>query len=795
MSYTENSINVAGNLQDKDIPLNWRKIIYLFLSNWYWFLITVSLAVTVSYVKIRYTLPNFSVSATLLIEEEEGPSDLLSEIRSVRRIRRNIEMTNELAKLNAFSLHRQTIDSLNWDIFWTGHGRVAKIKPLYYNSPYLIDVDSGSNSWYINMPFYVDDIKGDKIKFYNKEDIDTILELDVWNVLKGWKFRIKNSPYDRGYASYSFVIYDPNSLAKQFRRKLNYQIDETAGTVITLSSEGPAISREIDYINTLCKCFITSGLERKNLIAVNSIEFIDQQIEIIQDSLSNTEQQLLSYRVQNSVVDLSREGQFAYEKLKEFYERKTTIKLKQNYYGYLTEYIESKLDPQAIIAPTLLDADDQLLIEQVRKLQLIYDEREQLAFSVDDNNPAIIHINSRIESTRQKLLEIINSLRYNNELGRKQIDAEEKQIEAELLRLPVSEQELISFQRKYDVNNQFYTFLLQKRAEAGIKKAATVSNVRILDEASSFTAEPVGTKSSFIYLISFILGLIIPASIIMLADNLDNRIKDRADIENHTNIPILGVVSHDVTGKEIPVYHKKDSALAESFRHIRTNLQFLCWDDSKKIIMISSTISGEGKTFIATNLAAILAMNNKRILLTGFDLRRPSLHKIFNITNDKGISTYLAGGCELKDIIFPTFIEGMDVIIAGPIPPNPAELIETNRTTKLFADVKKKYDYIIIDTPPSALVTDSLLISKHADINIFVIRQNYSGKPVLELINNLKEKRDLELSLLVNDIKESKLFGYRYYYGYGYEYGYGYSYQYKSGYNYYDTRDSKTNNT
>ncbi|MFC2080828.1 polysaccharide biosynthesis tyrosine autokinase [Bacteroidota bacterium] len=766
-------------------PVNWRKYLYLFLTNWYWFLITIFIALSIAYLKNRYTLPNYRATATLLIEEEGGTSDLLGEIKSVQKRRRNTDLSNEVSKLKAFSLHRRTIDSLGWDVFWTGHGRVAMERPIYYFPPFSIETDTSSSSWFSNQVLFIDRQDKQSIRIYNKNGIDTILLLNQWNNISEWKFRISENKFSTNYASYSFIIYDPNTLTKRFMSKVSYDASEQRGTVITISSQGSVVDREIEYINTLCENYINTGLERKRLIANNSLEFIESQISIIQDSLRRTEQQLLTFRLNKNVIDLSKEGEQAYSKLQQFYNNKTQLKLKRNYYEYVKKYIENKRDPLAIIAPILAEANDQMFVDQVQNLQELYEQRELLSFAAVPENPGLIQVNSRIEAARLKLMEIIDALISNNELAWQQIDIEEKEIENQLLKLPVSEQELLNIQRKYDVINQFYTFLLEKRAEAGIQRASTVSNVRILDKALPYTTSTTGTKKSVIFLTALLLGLLLPGGIIVLADALDSRIKDRRDIEDNTDLPILGVVAHNNTEDQIPVHASPGSAFAESFRHLRTNLQYILREPEQKVIMITSTISGEGKTFIALNLSAILAMNNKKVLVAGFDLRRPSLHKVFNIDNKNGISNYLAGICEIKDIIHHTNIDGLDVMIAGPTPPNPAELIETRRMKELINESLKNYDYIIIDTPPVALVTDALLISKYSNANIFVVRQNYSHTGEFELINNLSDKKLSEISLLVNDIREARPLGYRYYYGYGFGYGYSYNYQYRYGYKYY----------
>jgi len=764
-----------------DKPVNWRKYMFLFFSNWYWFFITVFIAITIAYLKNRYTIPSYKTTATLLIEEDEETSDFLNEIKSVNRRRRTTDLANEMAKLNAFSLHRRTMDSLGWNIFWTGHGRLAMKRPLYNNPPYHIEIDPASAVWYRDRPFYIDPDGENEVRFYNKNGIDTVLSLNNWNKIHGWRFKIKRSEYIPVYSSYSFVYYSPNTLAQLYRSRIISEADEEKSKIIRVNSQGSVASIEIEYINALCNNYIFSGLERKRRIAENTLEFIEDQILIIENSLHQIEKQLLTFRLDENVVDLSREGQMAYDKLQNFYNHKTQLTLKKNYYLYLKDYINKKRDPQAIISPTLVEINDQLLIDQVRSLQQLYEEREQLEFSASLENPGVAQINSRIQTVRLKILDILNGLIHSNELAWDQIDVEEKSVEEQLLQLPVSEQELLNIQRKHDVNNQFYKFLLEKRAEAGIKLASTVSNIRILDKASLFNTAVVGTKKSILYLFALLIGLIIPGGIIYLADSLDTRIKDRTDIEENTDIPILGIVSHDASRSHIPVNDKRGSAFAESFRHIRTNLNYVLRDPSQKVIMVTSTISGEGKTFIALNLATILALNDKKVLLAGFDLRRPSLHKIFNLDNSEGISTYLSKQSKLEDAIYSSNVPGLDILIAGPVPPNPAELIETDLMKNMINTISDIYDFVVIDTPPMALVTDAQLISKYTHATIYVIRQNFSPKGVLEHINNYKVKQTSEMSLLVNDIKESTAFGYRYYYGYDYSY----NYYYKYGDNYY----------
>ncbi len=777
----------------EDRPINWRKLLFYLFKNSYWFLITIFISIFIIYIKNRYALPEYRVSATVMIAEDQDANNFLNEFRAVRRRRLQSDLTNEVAKLKSFNIAKRSVDSLGWEVSWTAYGRVAMVRPLYKFNDLVIEIDSASKSWFVNRLFYIDPLSDERFVFHNKNGIDTIYHFNRWVNYGEKAFRIIKNDKNLGYASYSFVYNDPSTLARQYRNKLEVTFDDEEGTIMNLSVRGKVARQEIDYLNTFCEIYIQQDQEYRQQTAENRLNFINEQITIILDSLNKTENQLLKYRISENVVDLSREGEIAYTKLHRFYDQKTDLKLRKSYYEYLIDYIENRQDPKAIILPVMVNVEDQLLSQEVSTLQNLYARREQLAFAAEVENPGVIQVNAQIQSARSKILEILQGLLLNNELSMSQIELEEKLIEEKLLTLPLSEQELINIQRKYDVNNNYYTFLLQKRAEAGIQKVSTISNIRVIDTAEQ-NITVLGERKLLNYVIAFILGIGFPGIIIILINYLDPRIKDKIDIENKTKAPLLGVISHNDIKAPIPVFNKPNASFTEAFRHIRTNLQYILREPDQNVIMITSTVAGEGKTFIAVNLAAILAMNFKKVLLLGLDLRRPSLHKIFNIDNSEGISTYLVDKSDFNDILYKSEVEGLDILPAGPSPPNPAELVLTKKMKDLIDQAKKDYDYIVIDTPPVALVTDALIISQYSSANIFVVRQNFSHKEVLHLINKYYEDNKItNISLLVNDIRYSRSLGYSYYYGYGYEYGYGYGYGYsKYGNKYYSDEKEKS---
>ena len=760
------------NFQEEK-SINWRKYSFLFLRNWYWFMITGGIALGIAFFKNRYTIPRYQATATLIIQDEGNEQNILGGLRSIRYLRRQTDMANEKAKLSSFALINRAVDSLNQEVFWTAHGRI-RIKHLYSCPRYELSILSDSLKWLEGKEWFIDDINDTSFRFYKEEFIDTILPLGSVIKLGDSQFSL-NLKGGGGHKTYSFVINDPVVLARQYRQKLNVISDEREGTIITLRSEGLVGEREVNFLNVLSQTYIMTELERKQMIAENTFVFIDDQIDLILDSLHESEDQLLRFRISNNVINLSREGEIAYERLQRFHEQRTQLKLKENYYAYLKEYIEKRNDPQTIIAPTLADARDQILIAAVTNLQELYEERENLDYSAMENNPGLEYINDRIKSARLRIMEIIKGLIENNELTLEQLKTEEEAIIIQLKTLPLNEQQLLNISRKYDLYNQFYTYLLQKRAESGIQKASAISNARILDPARFDQVVQVGSKGMNVLLIALVLGLMMPAIVLLLYTLLDNKIRERDDIVNNSDIPIIGTIGHSLDASILPTKAVQNSAYTESLRRIRSNLAFALKEDGQKVIMVTSSISGEGKTFTAANLANIIALNNQRVLLVGCDLRKPALHRIFKTDNNVGITDYIIGEKELNEIIFPTEIDNLFLIPAGTIPPNPAELLETDRMKALLTQVKKEYKYVIIDTPPIALVADALSIAPLSDLTLYLVRQNYSQKSVLEFTNALKNEEKLPKPyLLINDIQPSRSMGLYYYYGYGKAYNYGY---------------------
>src|ERR1035437_227592 len=778
--------------QPDDESINIKRYLSLFISNWYWFAISLFVANTIVYGINRYSEKIFTVSSTLLIKDEQngGGLSLAENIMPGSKIfnsKQNLD--NEIGILKSFRLNKRVIDSLpEFRIVYFGVGRRNIIESRLYNrSPIQVKTEAINNQ-----PQVV------KINVKIISPTTYILEtIGEYKVEKEKKFGEKYNDYGFNFIinlrdpenfildpkesnKYYFYFISSEETANNYRSKLSVTPITKEATMVYLSSSGFVPEQEVDYLNKLMELYISQGLESKNQTADSTIKFINRQLSLISDSLKEAEVNLQNFRLENKLVNLSMEGNLIQNRLEQIENEKTTLDLQQEYYQYLKEYLDSKNESGDIVSPHIMGVTDQTLGRLVPELAILQQKKKQLSMNLSEDLPAVNLIEENIINARKTLSENVASNIVNLKHSIDGVDKRIEQVTQEIRKLPITERKMINIQRKFDINNTVYTYLLEKRAEAGIARASNVSDNKIIDEAEIFNSAQIRPKTKGNNLKAFILGLFIPGFLISLLYYFNNRIIDNGDITKRTNVPIIGYISHNDNIKEIPVIVNPGSALSESFRSIRTSLRYFIKETQTPVIAITSTISSEGKTFISINLAAVTALLGKRVLLIGLDLRKPRIHKILGIDNSEGMSTYLSGHCDYNEVIKETSISNLYYATSGPVPPNPAELIDDKRMNTFIEMAKREFDYIIIDTPPIAVVTDTLLLSGFVDINIFVVRQRYSSKNTLELIQELYQAEKLKnMGIIINDIS---LTGY---YGYGLRYGYYKGYGYSYGKNYY----------
>lgn len=773
-----------------------REIIRKYASFWPWFLVSAFLCLSIAFVNNYSTIPIYQVKTSILVQQEKSMLDeRFSTLSSLGTENSSFQISNQVGILKSFSLAKRAIQRLNFRVSYYGKSNF-NYRELYKSSPFLVLLDS-AGSFPINIPVYVEITSPKDYEITAEADNGILYNFRSSTVTgsysnlklhqKGSIFKAFKSPYItfklapntqsdlRNYVGekFYFIVNDDNTLARNFR---NIDVkDEKSSSILTISIQGSNILKSADYLNSLTQVYLEKGLEKKNQIAENTIRFIDSQLGNVGDSLYFSEKTLQDYRSSHNLVDVDLQVQQVFNSLENLKTQRAEIVVKIKYYDYLKEHLSESVDAKDLIAPSSLGIEDLVLNNLITELINQYGERAELVMNSKRDNPYLTLNEGRIKDLQKSLMRNLENLTYAAKISLQDLDKRINEISATGNKLPEAQRNLIGFERKFKLNDALYTYLLTKRSETQISKASYLPDNEVIDAASPDEYIKVYPNTQRNYLIALILGLGLPMLILFLIDYFNNKIKGDEDIEKLTHFPILG---HIIRSKELEktvVVDHPMSLTAESIRAIRTNFQFVANEKVKNTILLTSSVKGEGKSFTSLNIALSLGLNNKKTILINFDLRRPKLHDYLNLTSEKGLSAYLSGNASLEEVIIPTGYDNVDVILAGVIPPNPMELIANDQTRDMFDELKKTYDYILIDSPPVGVVADAYLLIKYADVNIFITRQNYTLKKVFGQLMQSFEKRGISnVNIVLNDIRLDKRMGYYYSYGYVYNYGYGY---------------------
>jgi tyrosine-protein kinase Etk/Wzc len=769
------------NIEEEEEDFNIKAFLFTYLRFWYVYLIALSIGFSCAYFYNWYAKPVYNVSTKILIKDDKstsiGTQELLKDL-DVYNVNKNIE--NEIEILKSRKILKKTLQQLEVDVLYYLVGNVKKSQ-IYKDSPFKINHDS-LNFYAYNNWFYVTVIDENKYKLnfsieqtgesYSNEHLfgeKIYLSAGIFTLSKRAHFDAKLFE-DGAYEKRDFRLKFNNirNNVEFYRAKLSIEQPGKNSSVIVLGIEEQIPQRGMDFLNTLVQVYLENDILEKNKIASSTANFIENQLVTISRELKQIEVERQDFKIEKGITDVSAESQMILENVKTKDRELSNFNLQLSFIDYLQEYVKEN-NSLADVAPSSLGVNDPLLIKLIGQITDLEIEKQQIGLEKKGENSALTSVNQRIEYTRKKLLQNIESIK-NGLTASKQVSKKSLSVlEGELRSIPKTERELVSIEREYRVKESLYLYLLQKEAETSLALAASVSDNRIIEEARS-TPYPIRPIPKKTYSLALLLSLLIPTGLIFLKEQLNDTVRDKKTIEKITKIPVLGVVGLSKETSALVVSEKPKSLIAESFRSIRTNLKYFAADEEHKVILITSSVGSEGKTYTAMNLSAIIAASGKKTVLLGLDLRKPKIVGDFGISNDKGVSSFLIGAEKLDTIVQKTGVEKLDIIPSGPIPPNPSELIMNPKMDELITLLKKKYDTIIIDSPPIGLVTDALLLNKHADTLIFVVRQNVTKKDHLAHIAQLyKEGKLKNASILFNAVKAGGSA-----YGYGYGYGYGY---------------------
>ncbi len=798
--------------ETEDEKIDIQQLLFKYIIHWPWFVGAVLVCLIGAWIYLRMATPVYNISATVLIKDDKkggntGSMVGLEELGLSGLISSSQNIDNELEVLRSKTLVKEVINLLNLYVSYTDEDGFPS-KNMYKTSPVLVsltpqEAEKLTDPMVVEMALYgeggleVNVTVGDKEYQKLFEKLPAVFPMDEGTLAFFQSPDSLSLKKDTMEASSNIrhitaKIKSPMKVARAYCENLKIEPTSKTTSVAVISLKNSSLQRGQDFINQLLEMYNRNTNNDKNEIAQKTAEFIDERINIISKELGSTEANLENFKRNAGIIDLTSEAQIAltgnaeYEKKR--VENRTQISLIED----LRKYIRGN---EYEVLPGNIGLQDPGLVATIERYNEMLVERKRLLRTSTENNPTIINLDTSIRAMKSNVQATLDGSLKGLLITKADLEREASRFSRRISDAPGQERQFVSIARQQEIKAGLYLMLLQKREENAIALAATANNAKIIDEAIADDI-PVSPKRRMIYLIALVLGIGIPVGIIYLIGLTKFKLEGRADVEKLTTIPIVGDIplTDEKNEKDgsIAVFENQNNLMSETFRNIRTNLQFMLQND-KKVILVTSTVSGEGKSFISANLAISLSLLGKKVVIVGLDIRKPGLNKVFRLsTKEKGITLYLANPeTDLMSLVQPSDInQNLYILPGGTVPPNPTELLARDGLDKAIEILKKSFDYVVLDTAPVGMVTDTLLIGRVADLSVYVCRADYTHKVEYTLINELAEEKKLpNLCTVINgvDLKRRK-YGYYYgygkygkYYGYGKRYGYGYGYGQEKG--------------
>ena len=778
---------------------DFKTFLFKILSFWYLFVISIIIGLGIAYYVSQRTIPIYEMSSLITIKEDQNP--LFTNSNTSLTFNwggQSNKMGSTVMTLKTRTHNEKVVKYLQLYLKYLKDGEYQK-EDAYSKVPFEIEVKENAfqlqgetmqiiliDDKYFEISFEIED-EPNSVKYYNYanenykyETFETGKHIDTFEIGKpivskyftGQLNRIDSKINESQKFYIQFL--DFNTVVKQYQN-INVEPQEQGGSVITLELIGENKNKLVDFLNATTRILSKSQLDQKNLFATNTIKFIDSTLNEKATELEAFENQLNTYKLENDIIDLDTETQQLKDKLIKLDIEKKDLNQQIEYLNTLNTYLNNRNTYEDPPAPSMVGISEGSLVEGVRKIVELSLERSKYQYAAKPDLPKFKDIDRQINATKSVLMENITSSKSNLLKEIEVVEAELREAEREVRKLPKNQQGLLKIERRFDMSQQTYNLFLSKRNEAKLIKASNVSDIQIIDEAKDVGEPKIGPNNKLNYVLAAFFGFGLPLVFVFFTVLLDNKIKSPKDIENLTDLPLVGVVGKSKIKNEKAVLEQPHSVVSESFRGLRTSLQFVFKNkdiQGTKTILVTSSISGEGKTFNAINLASVMALSGKKTILVGLDLRKPKIHNNFDIDKDSGVSNFLSGQLDYKKAIQKTSYDNFDIMTSGVIPPNPSELLIDGLMDDLMARLQSEYDFIILDTPPIGLVSDALNLMKYADATLYIVRQNFTKKGMLSLINQKVQKGEVKnVNLVLNYFKSKNQYGYAYNYGYGYGYG------------------------
>jgi tyrosine-protein kinase Etk/Wzc len=756
-----------------------RQLLFRYLPYWPLFLVLILMGVGGAYFYLRIAVPVYEISASILIKDETKGSDESKIMESLNLLDAKKIVENEIEVIHSRTILTEVVKDLRlYAPLFEQNAFVSR--PAYISSPVIVELQQPDSL--IQQPDSLN--KPGEIPFTFSPSSQTLIVENKKYPLNHWMYshwgiiRFSRNPLYRatpGKHQFYFALVNVKKVVDNLSYLLEVSASGKLSSVINLKLKDAVPERGEAILNDVINVYNKVSFTDKNQLAANTLDFVDKRLKNMEMQLDSVETGIQKFRTDKDVVDISAQSQQYLENVGESDQKVSDLSVQLAVLDQVEKYVKSKNNLAGIV-PSTFGISDKLLSQLLEELYDSEIQYERLKKTTAENNPILVSLRNEIDKIKPSILENIKSQRQSLEAGRDNLNETSNKYASMLRTIPLKERQLVEISRQQTIKNNIYSFLLQKREETALSLNSTVPDSRLIDKAeSSFL--PVWPKVPLIFVIAIIVAIIIGFLWIGLKEMLNNKILFRNEIENLTMIPVLGELVYDKSKRPIVIKSGEKSLIAEQFRFLRGTLSKAGSTKAKRI-MVTSSITGEGKSFIAANLAASIALAGKKVILVDLDLHKPGIHCLFDIPNEKGVANYLSGQAEPNELIIKTTEnENLFVMPAGPMPVDPSELILNGKLKVLLNYLENAFDIIIIDTAPALAITDAYIIGSRCDANLYVVRHGYTPKVHVQLLDeNTGMYRMKNIGIVFNGVKKRGTGKYGYGYGYGYNFDYGYGY-------------------
>jgi len=769
-------MNIPNPTPSNIDPINIRELLLKYLRNWYWFVISAVLCFAIAYVYLKMTNNQYQVQTTILLRKDASSSGLLdmSMLEGLGVSASSKEVDDEIQVLTSKSIMLKVIESLGIETeYYEKKG--LRFEELYPAIPFKLIVPKSFNDTlkdqvellvkWTDSGYHIELKSGKKKGKYVIQDINS-----EFNSIIG-KLKFQQYLVIKKDVNYKIISYPKRGLTDSYCKAIKVAPVNKKANAINVSTISSCPKKSQDILNKLIELYNLDAIIDKNLIASNTAAFVDERLKLISSELLDVELNVESYKKKNSLTDIASEAEIFLKSSSEYDKMLAELETQLNLIGYIETYVKDNKN-QYNLVPANLGIEDKSLITLMQEYNMALLERMKVMRTTNDQNPVIMQMEQQLKQLRSSIIVSIGSLKDGLKIAKRDVLGKNAQFSSKIKDVPTQERQFIEIKRQQEIKEKLYLFLLQKREENAMSLASTIPSAKTVDAA--FTSVlPVAPRRMIIFLLSLILGVVLPVVVIYISDILNNKITDKSELKKLLKVPFLGSIGFNKDYDRIVVREGKTSPIVEMFRLIRTNMQFMISGKKSPVILVTSSIAGEGKSFTSINMAMSFALLKKKVILIGLDVRNPMLEEYMHIPKDKGITLFLSDpNYNTHNLIVPSgFHPFLSVIPAGPVPPNPAELLMSPRLDELIDELKNEFDYIILDSAPVGIVSDTYLLNRLVDNTIYVTRQNYTPREMAGFINDTYDNKRLNnMAVVLNGTKENLGYGYGYGSGYGKNY-------------------------